>query len=381
MTTAFNVVVARTLVSAVVFDALVPLSPFIAQDMGMTPAYFQSVLALCLTVFAVGQLISTSLINRIGASRSLATGSTLAACSCISGVLASNGLALSIAFISMFAANALATTASRVWLRQHLGPTKFQTVTAYLYGGISTLATLSPVILMLSASVWGWRYAFGSLGVALLIFSLALLPRPLQEPISPSSSKASGPLWKQPTFISALLMGVLIQSSFTQLNLSKAFILDGVFLLSTTTISVILSAWAMLIALAFFAAGKSVTRFTQTVRLKAGLFAQGLGAIGMGVAWYQVDLTLYLLAAAATSIAFCTLLPLTTAWALGVVPSQQASASAILGSTTVAAAGLTSWLAAQMHTSLLFTLMIVLGACALGSLLMRRVLPTQGNAP
>lgn len=367
MTAAHRVVVARTLVSAVVFDALVPLSPKIAQDLDITPAFYQGLLAICLTVFAFGQLLSTPFILRLGASRSLTAASTLAGLLCLAVTLAKSGQTLAIALLLMFAANALATSASRLWLLQYLGKTRFQATTAYVYGGICLLATLSPLILMLSASTWGWRWVIGALGVVLLLVSLRLPTCPLLQQTEPAHPTALITLWKQPRFISALLMAGLIQSAFTQLNLGKAFILDEVFQLPAPVMGVILSAWAALVTLAFFVAGKSIKRFTQTQRLKTALLAQALGAVGMAVAWLQTDVYLYLSAAALTSIAFCILLPLTTAWGLDVAPSQQARASALFGSITVATAGLVTWLGVQLDTPLLFTLMLILGLSALGT--------------
>lgn len=381
MTTALKVVMARTLISAVVFDALVPLSPFIAQDLNVSAAYFQSMLALCLAVFALSQWLSTPLINRAGASLSLATGSTLVALLCLATTFTASRSMLSIALIAMFAANALATTASRLWLHQHLGQTKFQSTTAYLYAGISVLAALGPLVLMLSASAWGWRGVMGTLAGGLLVVSLWLFFQRTEEPRNPLGSTAATALWRQSRFVSALLMGILIQSAFTPLNLSKAFILDGVFQLSTSTIGAILSAWAAVVASAFFAAGKAVAYFTEAQRLKVGLLVQGLGAIGMVAAWFQYDLSLYLFAAASTSFAFCILLPLTIARALDVAPSQQAGASAVFGSVTVATAGLTTGLGAQMHASLFFILMLVLGVCALGLLLLNFIHPGVSNCP
>lgn len=379
MTTALKTVVIRTLVSAVVFDALVPLSPYIAQDLNVSAAYFQSVLALGLITFALSQLLATPLINRTGASLSLAIGSMLVALLCMATVLTESVSMLSIALIAMFAANALATTASRLWLRQHLGQAKFQSTTAYLHGGISVLAALSPLVLMLSASAFGWRWVMAALAGSLIFVSLGLFSQDSLGPLKPSSSQAPVALYRQPTFIGALLMGVLIQSAFTALNLSKAFILDGVFLLSTPVAGVILSAWAALVASAFFAGGKAVAHFTEAQRIKAGLFTQCLGAVAMVVAWLQEDLNLYLLAAASTSLAFCILLPLVTARALDVVPAQQASASAAFGGITVASAGLTTWLGSQAHASLLFTLMLTLSVCALGSVLLSVVMPQRFN--
>ena len=185
MTTALKVVMGRTLVSAVVFDALVPLSPFIAQDLNVSAAYFQSMLALCLAVFALSQWLSTPLINRAGASLSLATGSTLVALLCLATTFTASRLMLSIALIAMFAANALATTASRLWLHQQLGQTKFQSTTAYLYAGISVLAALGPLVLMLSASAWGWRGVMGTLAGGLLVVSLWLFFQRTEEPKNP----------------------------------------------------------------------------------------------------------------------------------------------------------------------------------------------------
>ncbi|WP_248733217.1 MFS transporter [Pseudomonas sp. MWU13-2517] len=374
MTTALQVVVARTLVSAVVFDALVPLSPKIAQDLEVTPTFFQGLLAICLTIFAFGQLISTPLIIRLGASRSLTAASTLVALLCLAMTLTNSVRTFAITLLLMFAANALATSASRLWLLQYLGKMRFQATTAYVYGGTCLLATLSPLILILSASTWGWRWVLGALGAALLLVSLGLTTCPLPQKTGPSHSTVLIRLWKQPKFISALLMAVLIQSAFTQLNLSKAFVLDEVFRLPAPVMGVTLSVWTALVALAFFVAGKSVKRFTQTQRLKTALLAQALGAGGMAVAWLQTDFYLYLIAAASTNIAFCILLPLTTAWGLDVAPSQQAQASALFGSVTVAAAGLVTWLGVQLNTPLFFTVMLILGLCALGTCLVFQLL-------
>ena len=87
----------------------------------------------------------------------------------------------------------------------------------------------------------------------------------------------------------------------------------------------------------------------------------------MVAAWLHVNIYLYLAAAAATSIAFCILLPLATGWALDIDASHQAKASAVFGCITVAGAGLLTWLGSQWNAPLLFTLMLVIGGCAVGN--------------
>lgn len=365
-----RVVVARTLVSAVVFDALVPLSPLIAQDLSVSPAFFQGMLGLCLMAFAFSQLFSTPLVNRLGTSVSLAGASVLIALLCVAVALSTSALMLSIIFTSMFIANAVAATSSRLWLLQRLGQTTFQSTTAYLLGTISILAVLSPPTLLAAASVWGWRWVFGVLGCLLLLICFGLLatydgkaPEQGQLP----ATETQYLLWRRPKFICGLLLALLIQSAFTQLNLSKAFALQGVFHLSPQATGMALSGWAALVAAGFFFSGKAVTRFSDAQRLNAGVVSQCLAALLMVAAWLHVDIYLYLAAAAATSIAFCILLPLATGWALDIDASHQAKASAVFGCITVAGAGLLTWLGSQWTAPLLFTLMLVIGGCAVGN--------------
>jgi len=372
VTPGLGVVVARTLVSAVVFDALVPLSPLIAQDLSASPAFFQGMLGLCLMVFAFSQLFSTPLINRLGTTLSLAGASVLTALLCIAAALSATVFTLSIILTSMFIANAVAATSSRLWLLQRLGQTTFQSTTAYLLGTISILAVLSPPTLLAAASAWGWRWLFGVLGCLLLIICLGLLatydgkaPEQGQQP----ATETQYVLWKRPKFICGLLVALLIQSAFTQLNLSKAFVLQGVFDLSPQATGMILSGWAALVAAGFFFSGKAVTRFSDAQRLNAGSVSQCLAALLMVAAWLYVDIYLYLAGAAATSIAFCILFPLSTGWALDIDASQPAKASAVFGCITVAGAGLLTWLGSQLDASLLFTLMLVIGGCAVCNLL------------
>jgi len=306
-----RVVVARTLVSSVVFDALVPLSPLIAQDLSVSPAFFQGMLGLCLMAFAFSQLFSTPLVNRLGTSVSLASASVLIALLCVAVALSTSALMLSIIFTFMFIANAVAATSSRLWLRQRLGQTTFQSATAYLLCAISVLTVLSPPTLLAAASFWGWRWVFGVLGCLLFIIGLGLLAThhgKATDQGQQAATETQSLLGNHPKFICGLLLALLIQSAFTQLNLSKAFALQGVFHLSPQATGMILSGWAALVAAGFFFSGKAVTRFSDAQRLNAGSASQCLAALLMVAAWLHVDIYLYLAAAAATSIAFCILL-------------------------------------------------------------------------
>lgn len=370
MTPGLRVVVARTLVSAVVFDALVPLSPLIAQDLSVSPAFFQGMLGVCLMAFAFSQLFSAPLINRLGTTLSLAGASVLTALLCVAVALSTSALTLSIIFTFMFIANAVAATSSRLWLRQRLGQTTFQSATAYLLSAISVLAVLSPPTLLAAASAWGWRWVFGVFGCLLFVICLGLLVTHVDKTSEQDQRPANETpflLWKHPKFICGLLLALLIQSAFTQLNLSKAFALQGVFHLSPQATGLILSGWAALVAAGFFFSGKAVTRFSDAQRLNAGSVSQCLAALLMVAAWLHIDIYLYLAAAAATSIAFCILLPLATGWALDIDAPHQAKASAVFGCITVAGAGFLTWLGSQWDAPLLFTLMLMIAGCAVGN--------------
>ena len=371
MTPGLRVVVARTLVSAVVYDALVPLSPLIAQDLSVSAAFFQGMLGLCLIAFAFSLLFSAPLINRLGTSLSLAGASMLTALLCVAVALSTSALTLSIIFTFMFIANAVAATSSRLWLRQRLGQATFQSATAYVLGAISILTVLSPPTLLAAASAWGWRWVFGVFGCLLFVICLGLLVTHVDKTSEQDQRPANETpflLWKHPKFICGLLVALLIQSAFTQLNLSKVFVLQGVFHLSPQATGMILSGWAALVAAGFFFSGKAVTRVSDAQRLNAGSVSQCLAALLMVAAWLHIDIYLYLAAAAATSIAFCILLPLATGWALDIDASHQAKASAVFGCITVGGAGLLTWLGSQWDAPLLFTLMLVIGGCAGGNL-------------
>jgi len=325
------------LLCAAIFDALVPLSPFIAQDMNVDASAFQELLATAMLGFSLCQFFSGRLISSFDLQKILASSTFLVAILVAGITVLSNFRLFSLVLISMFGANAVAAVSSRALLRNVLDHQHFQKLTAFVYAGMSGVAVFTPFVLVTLTSVSGWRWPIAMLALLLLAIAVALRLASFDHLGEKADSAAFSTrpttrnLLRNPSLIHGLIIAFTAQTEFTYLMINKPFLLKDFFHLSAGQWGQILSALAAVTAIGFYMSGKLLTEYGEHHRLVTGMLCQLSAALLLSITHFFPDLAVFIAASVLASLNLCILLPLASGWSLDVPAGERAYASALFG--------------------------------------------------
>lgn len=277
--------IARFVTVALFFDATAPLFPQMAASHQLSSGTFQTLLGVCYVTFAVVQLASAPVIEKIGLYRS-------SAFSCVylgvaSALLCSTRSPELFAafFLSMFAVNSIGANATRVALREATSDAGYKRLFAWATGGIEIKQIVMPVIAGTIASAFGWRWALMALVVPVVIAGIWIEIADQGRQAKPDcavSNNTGLSSWKtivmMPAFLVPTLIAAAFQIAFSPLSARLPFILANEALLEPAMVGLVLSGASGLVATGLFLCGHLVSRWpsARLLSLGVGIMAGGL---------------------------------------------------------------------------------------------------------
>lgn len=367
---------------SLLFDAFVPLSPFIAKDLSSSDEAMESFLGMGMLVFAFAQYLSVPIVQRWGIQRSHAISAFLVGALAMLLTVAHSSMAFASLLLFAFAVNGAGATAGRVGLRNASSRTEFQRLTAVTNAAMDILAVGAPSVVMALAATQGWRVVCAGLSGVLLIVSVMLLLGARRGGDVPVESGA-GPegiegLLRDPRFIQPSLLAITLQGPFSAMMIAKpAILLDG-FKLPPGVAGPLISGVAAATAGGFLFSGKCIGRMREGSQLLAAISLQGLacGLLALSALHERTGPVFFVAACVVSAWGFALALPLLNAMALDGPADRRAKASGLFGLFDAAGTGVIVMLAGLMPGSGLARLVVTTGACFLvGLLLLNTVKP------
>ena len=331
-------VVLRTVACGVLFDALIPLSPFVIKSLGATGPEFQRTLSIGFFLFSAVQFLAPRFAVHGGIERLLIL-STLAVAG-LCGLLAfsSTFLGFSFVLLLMFSVNALGSIAARASLRGLLDTQNFEKATSLGYFLMAAAAIVAPFFIVAVSTKLHWKWLVILPAVFLCVICL-FLPRNSafrrEHTFSHAGSGFRGSefsrILRRRGFHVPLLMGMAAQGLFSSAMISKPFILVDHFGLATSELGPLLASIAMGEVLGFYFSGKAAGRFSWQHRMCAALLFQSMASLAILAAVFVPSVSLFLAFVGFAVIFFCIVFPLSAAMALDVPLDERVHASALYG--------------------------------------------------
>ena len=356
---------------ALLFDALVPLAPFLATQTGRTHTAVQIAIAAGVTGFAVAQLSAVPLLRRtglrtgmIGSSVCLVGLGLLAAC------LPRSGGTLPL-LVAMFLVNAPGSVAARAMLRNALDHASYQCVIGRLYATLEAIEVFLPFAIITAATVIDWRFPFVLICLAVLVSVLPVCLRHEQAGIREETPRQrSRPILFHRNFLAPALLMMLIQGSFTAVALAKPAILLEPLRFTPLEIEVTLSALALLMVGGFHASSRSTRAMSDRARIRLGMLLQCASSVALVLSALAPNALLFVGGCALAALAYCALVPVLHALAMNRHEAARVDASAWLGflqgagSGAIVLAGSTAELPAMTRLASTVTICTVLALAA-----------------
>ena len=363
--------VLRMVACSLLFDAFVPLSPFIAKNLSSSAETMEALLGMGMLVFAVAQYLSVPIVQCWGIQRIHAISALLVSALAMLLTVAHGLPAFAIMLVLAFAVNGAGATAGRAGLRNASSHRGFQRLTAVSNAAMDTLAVAAPSVVMAIAATQGWRVACAGLSGVLMIVSAMLMldaRRKGDVPVVPETGhECVKGLLRDPRFIRPTLLVILLQGPFSAMMIAKPAILLDEFQWPPSLVGPLISGVAAATTGGFLFAGKCVGRMPEGRQLLAGLCLQGL-ACGL-VVLSAIDATAgrfaFVAACVVSAWGFALVLPLLTAMALDGPADRRAQASGLFGLLDAAGTGAIVMLAGLMPVTALGRLVVVTGGCFL----------------
>lgn len=267
-----------------------PLAAPMAKDLGLSPGSLGAINALFFLAFALAQVPLGQVLERWGPSRTLAALLALAALGC-GLVAAAPGLALlALGRLAMGAGVALALVgALRVYQLLAPGRLGFLTGLTVALGGLGGLLSTWPLVRL--GEAWGWRGAYGALGV--LALGLALWIRGVPTGVTLRKAGAGGALALPTLLPLALVSGAYVGGFFAlQSFWVGAYAYAQGF--SGDEVGGLLALLNLASVLGAFSSGSLAAALgtRRALALGMGVFAAGLlawgGGAGLGLAYLLV---------------------------------------------------------------------------------------------
>jgi MFS family permease len=331
-------IVLRIVVCGVLFDALIPLSPFIVESFGIGFGDFQRILSMGFLIFSGTQFLAPRFANA-GEPEQLLLVSTLGVAA-LCGMLAlpSNFWGFSLILLLMFSANAVGSVSARTSLRGLLDSQRFEKALSSSYSLMSAGAVLTPILVVAVATRlhWKWLVLLPSMVLCGLCFFLPRSTRGRRERTEApdASSRKVGAftrIVRKKEFHIPLLMGMAAQSLFAAVLISKPSILVGQFKMAPSTLGAALAFTAAVEVLAFHLSGKAAGRFGWQRRICAAWGFLALGILALLASAYADSVALFLAFAVMVVVFFCIVLPISATLALDVAPDERFHAAALYG--------------------------------------------------
>lgn len=322
----------RIATTALLFDALVPLAPFLASQTGRTDAAVQTAIATGMTVFAVAQLWAAPLLRRTGLRVGMVASSGCLASLGLIVVLLPRSAAALLLLVAMFLANAPGSVAARAMLRNALDHASYQCVIGRLYAALEAIEVILPFAVISAATLFDWRVPFLMTSLAVLV---AMVPACLRPEQVESPHETSGPggqsIVQERNFLAPALLMMLIQGSFTAVALAKPAILLQVLRFTPLQLESTLSALALLMVAGFHASSRLTRVMSDRARIRLGLLFQCGAAAALLLSAVVPDTRIFVCGCALAALAYCALLPVLHALAIDLPGPARIDASAWLG--------------------------------------------------
>lgn len=326
----------RIVICGMLFDGLIPLSPFIAQSFDVSSQRFQQTLSFGFVCFSVIQLSTPRIAKTVALEKILVFSSMGVAFFCALLSVSSSFWVFSIFLIAMFGTNALGSVAARAALRNALTISKFEKAIALSYSAMSGLGIVLPIAIALSISFQlGWRWIFALLAFILFSISLLLLPGSLKIKANPtiSTSQVERNFYRilmcNRKFLAALVLGLTTQGLFTLVMIGKPFILLQHYELAAPALGFTLSLIALINVVGFYISGQLTEKLNWKTRAFGALVVQGISSVLMFHALQESHVIWFVTAVGLVSLSFCVFLPLATALALDIESERRVHASAL----------------------------------------------------
>ena len=331
-------IVLRIVVCGVLFDALIPLSPFVVESFSASYSDFQRTLSAGFLIFAGTQFLAPRLAIG-GKTEKLLVISTLAVAGlCGMLALSSTFSGFSLVLLLMFSANALGAVSARALLRSLLDNQKFEKALSSAYSLMSAGAVVAPIFVVVVSTRlhWKWLVVLPSMMLCVVCYFLPREPKERSEKSekpAKSSHRAGtfASILRKKKFYIPLLMGMAAQGLFSSVLVSKPSVLVGRFEMTPSMLGAALASMAVIEVVAFHLSGRAAGRFGWRRRMCAAWVFLALGTLSILASAYLDSMSLFLAFAVLVVIFFCIVFPISATLALDVPPDERVHAAALYG--------------------------------------------------
>lgn len=376
----------RTVLVAMLFDVLTPALPLIGADFGVSHAKFQAFFSVALMVSAVILLGAPWLVDHIGRQRSVEISTAVAGLLGLLSTTAGNYLAYAVTLLSMFAANALGSVASRALLRDLVNHERYKKIFAYGQAVLEATSVLAPLAAGLIAAAWGWRAMFAAF--CLPLFAVPLLFAKFLPPAATIHARTSGRAVSLGELtelcVNARLPLILlcaIQGGYTTLLVGKPFLLAGRFGFSIAGIGIVLAGFAGVGVLGYVCCAALMSRVAERKVLAAGLCCQCFSALALMYLSFveALALPLFLAALATAQLGYCLIVPIANAWVMNVATESRAVAAGMLGGLQALSGGTAAFLAAIAYSESALSMAMVCTISTTVAVVTLRFMPDESS--
>lgn len=406
---AYVTLTVRAVMVTVLFEALAPVMPMIADDLGVTPAGFQTLVAVALMTTALALLGAPWLVDSI---RRLRTVSLSAILVCLLGLASTQARTYAVyaaILLCMYVINALGSAANRALLRDCVRHGEYRRLFAYSQAALEAASIVAPLLAAMMAAAWGWRVMFAVLCLPLLALPPLLrhslrgtvvagpVPAPGLPTITPPTKALPAPTLPAPTLSARqlaqclravrhpLLLLCATQAGFSALLVAAPFLLTSRGGLSVITVGMVLALQAGVGVLGFICIGALAHRVAEHRLIWCGLLVQALAALALWLLASLDHLALPPLIAAPPSAAalsaallfaslamaqlgFCLVVPVANAWAMDVDTGYRSAVAGTMLGMQALAGGLAACLAGLRYDGSAMSVAVVCTSAVIASM-------------
>jgi MFS family permease len=324
----------RFVAAALFFDALVPLFPSMAASYRLADQQFQMLLGACYFAFAGAQLVSVSVISRLGLYESVSVSCLGVGIAALCLCLTDDAILFAIILVFMFACNSIGSNATRVALRDASSDHGFKRLIAWMGSVVEIQQMAMPFLAGAMIAALGWRWALMTLVAPVMVTGMWIGYAKRGRKTSPSRHAATASGWgkiaSMPVFLRPTLFAISFQLAFTPISVRLPFVLSEEAGLGPFMMGLALSAASVAVA-----AGLLISGWLAPHRSSHALVQYGAGMMAAGLACMLVsragDLTYAIVGMVIVQAAFGFIIIPCSADAMDACPSHRARASALFG--------------------------------------------------
>ncbi|MFZ1181423.1 MAG: MFS transporter [Herbaspirillum sp.] len=324
----------RFVVVALFFDALVPLFPSMVTSYRLTDQQFQMVLGACYFAFAGAQLVSVSVISRLGLYGSVSVSCLGVGIAALCVCLADDAMLFATVLVFMFACNSIGSNATRVALRDASSDHGFKRLTAWLGSAVEIQQIAMPFLAGAMIATLGWRWALMALVAPVMVAGMWIgyAKKGRETALSRHATAASD--WRKiasmPAFLRPTLLAVSFELAFMPISVRLPFVLSEEAGLEPFMMGLALSAASVAVAAGLLISGWLAPHRSSRmlVQCGAGMMAAGLACMLMS---RSGDLAYAIVGMVIVQAAFGFIIIPCSADAMDACPSHRARASALFG--------------------------------------------------